>query len=178
MKILSRILLVALALAVAACSSYGGKQKSSGKDSEMSGAQYSGIGNSERFYGEDVTEQEEKQLQAKKVVYFGYDSFSVPENEQKIVLAHAKKLLENPNLRLRVSGHTDERGSRAYNIALGERRAKAISKILSLKGISKDRVSVVSYGKEKPVALGHDEDSWSLNRRSNLFYEGEDEGEA
>lgn len=125
-----------------------------------------------RFYGENISPAEESALQNKRVVYFGFDRYDVSPQDRKLILAHAKKMLENPNLKLRVDGHTDERGSREYNVGLGERRAKAVARVLALKGVSEDRVVPVSYGKEKPVALGHDEGSWGQNRRAEFEYEG------
>lgn len=149
------------------------------RDKNMASSRYSNnnvktaaLEDNYRFYGENITPAEEAALQNKRVVYFGFDRYDVSPHDRKIVLAHAKKLLENPNLKLRVDGHTDERGSREYNIGLGERRAKAVSRILALKGISENRVVSVSYGKEKPLALGHDEGSWSQNRRAEFDYEG------
>ena len=81
-------------------------------------------------------------------------------------------MLQSDSLRMRIDGHTDERGSREYNIGLGERRANAVRNVMVLKGVSEDRLVTVSYGKEKPVALGHAEESWQQNRRDELAYEG------
>ena len=89
----------------------------------------------------------------------------------RLLNVHAKYLLEHPNLKLRISGHTDERGSREYNIALGERRGNAVARYLESKGVSASKLYVVSYGKEQPVDLGSNEQAWAQNRRAALEYE-------
>ncbi|MGD8498715.1 MAG: OmpA family protein, partial [Chromatiales bacterium] len=84
--------------------------------------------------------------------------------------AHGQFLASNPQQQLRLEGHTDERGTREYNIGLGERRAGAVEQVLLLQGVSRDQIEKVSYGEELPVSLGQDEESWSLNRRVELNY--------
>ena len=123
------------------------------------------------YEGESLTAEEQALLQ-KQVVYFDFDRFDINEVSRKVIFAHAKQLLDNPTLKLRIDGHTDERGSREYNIGLGERRANAVARLLALKGVPSDRVVSVSYGKEKPVAFGHTESAWGMNRRAELYYEG------
>ena len=97
--------------------------------------------------------------------------YSLNNENHKIVLAHTKKLLDVPHLAIRLEGHADERWSSEYNIALGEKRAKTVARILMDKGVSRDRITVVSYGKEKPATRGHDESAWKLNRRVEIEYE-------
>ncbi len=123
------------------------------------------------FYGEDITQDKEQELLAENVVYFGYDREEITYRYELVLLAHTKKMLENPNLRLRIDGHTDERGSSEYNIALSERRAKAVARFMKFKGVQGDRLVSVSYGKEKPAVTGHNEEAWRLNRRAELVYE-------
>ena len=84
--------------------------------------------------------------------------------------AHAQHLNTNPNAMVRLEGHADERGTREYNVALGERRGNAVAKYLRLNGVSASQMEVISYGEEKPVAYGHDEQSWAANRRVELVY--------
>tara|TARA_R110002124_G_scaffold221975_1_gene387433 strand:+ start:7839 stop:8372 length:534 start_codon:yes stop_codon:yes gene_type:complete len=103
-----------------------------------------------------------------QVVYFDFDRSSLKGGADDVVAEYAAFLLANPNTKLRIEGHTDERGSREYNIALGERRAKSISKILASHGVPSNRYEIISYGAEKPAVRGHDENSWSKNRRANL----------
>lgn len=123
------------------------------------------------FYGEDISPDKEQELLAENVVYFGYDREEITYRYELVLLAHTKKMLENPDLRLRIDGHTDERGSSEYNIALGERRAKAVDRFMKFKGVQGDRLVSVSYGKEKPAVTGHNEEAWRLNRRAELVYE-------
>jgi peptidoglycan-associated lipoprotein len=123
------------------------------------------------FYGEEVTPEKEQELLAETTIYFGYDKDEIADRYKLVLLAHAKKILEQPNLRLRIDGHTDERGSSEYNIGLGERRAKAVARFLEFKGIRSSQLVSVSYGKEKPAVVGHNEEAWRLNRRAELAYE-------
>jgi peptidoglycan-associated lipoprotein len=132
-----------------------------------------GVGDTMRFYGSDVSPAEEKALLAKRTYYFSYDGFDVNDEDTLSVYAHAKRLINGKRAHVRVEGHTDERGSREYNVALGERRANAVANILMLKGVPQDQISVVSYGKEKPAVAGHDESAWSQNRRAVIIYEVE-----
>lgn len=105
-----------------------------------------------------------------KLVHFAFDSSVLSHADQKIVMENARFLLDHPTTKVRLEGHADERGTRAYNMALGERRGQAIARALRVLGVSGDRVEVVSYGKEKPVAQGHDESAWWQNRRGEFVY--------
>ncbi|MFW5450877.1 MAG: peptidoglycan-associated lipoprotein Pal [Methylophagaceae bacterium] len=107
-----------------------------------------------------------------RVVYFEYDSSSVRQEDIATLEAHAAYLGENPNVTIRLVGHTDERGSREYNLALGERRALAIRQILMLQGASVNQFQVTSFGEERPDVDGHDESVWGQNRRVELLYVG------
>jgi peptidoglycan-associated lipoprotein len=99
-------------------------------------------------------------------IYFDTDRSNVDSADQEILRSQAAWLLANPSVRIRVEGHCDERGTREYNLALGERRANAAKNYLSTLGVDLSRISVVSYGKERPDALGSDERAWGLNRRA------------
>ncbi len=103
-------------------------------------------------------------------IYFGFDSYDVSPEYAAVVEAHAKWLADHPNVRITVQGNTDERGGREYNLALGQKRSEAVRQRMQLLGVSGDRVEAVSFGKEKPVAEGHDEASWSQNRRADIVY--------
>lgn len=107
-----------------------------------------------------------------RVVYFEYDSSSVRQEDVVVLEAHAAYLGENSNVTIRVVGHTDERGSREYNLALGERRALAIRQILMLQGASIQQFQVTSFGEERPDVEGRDESAWGQNRRVELLYVG------
>ncbi|HIE10712.1 MAG TPA: peptidoglycan-associated lipoprotein Pal [Kiritimatiellae bacterium] len=101
-------------------------------------------------------------------VYFDYDSARIKVAERSKLDQVAEYLKKNPRVGLIVEGHCDERGSREYNLALGERRAQAARAYLTGVGIDPSRIQTRSYGEEKPVALGHDEESWRLNRRAEF----------
>lgn len=107
---------------------------------------------------------------AQRVIYFDFDSYQVKDEYLDLIAAHGQFLASNPEQKLRLEGHTDERGTREYNIGLGERRAAAVEKVLLLQGAARDQIESVSYGEELPVSLGHDEESWALNRRVELNY--------
>jgi peptidoglycan-associated lipoprotein len=109
-------------------------------------------------------------LLAKRTVYFDFDSSEIKGDGTDIVAAHAKYLAANPSVHVRLEGNTDERGSREYNIGLGERRAQAVRRALLLQGASDSQISTVSYGAERPVDPGHDEAAWAKNRRVDIVY--------
>lgn len=109
-------------------------------------------------------------LLSKRTVYFDFDKSNIKPEARAIIEAHAKYLAENPNKRVTVEGHCDERGTREYNLALGERRSKAVHQMMSLLGVSARQIEVVSYGEERPVDLGHNETAWAKNRRAELIY--------
>jgi peptidoglycan-associated lipoprotein len=123
------------------------------------------------FYGEHMSSEEELGLLNKKIVYFAYDSNNLTQADMRLLNVHAKYLLDHPKLDMRIAGHTDERGSREYNIALGQRRADAVARYLESKGVPANRLHTISYGKEQPVDLGSGEQAWAQNRRAVLEYE-------
>jgi peptidoglycan-associated lipoprotein len=103
-------------------------------------------------------------------VYFEFDSSAIDADNRVIVEQHAAYLMANPALKVSLQGNTDERGTREYNLALGERRAGSVERMLRVLGVSSDRITTISYGEEQPVAMGHDESSWRLNRRVEIMY--------
>ena len=109
---------------------------------------------------------------SKRTIYFQYDSSQVQQDFIPVISAHATYLLKHPNYKLVLEGHTDERGSPEYNIALGEQRAKAVALLMEAQGVPASQLRIVSYGEEKPAVEGHDEAAWQLNRRVELVYEG------
>jgi peptidoglycan-associated lipoprotein len=109
----------------------------------------------------------------KRSVYFAYDKYDVSAEYRPLVEAHAKYLNEHSGAKIAIQGNCDERGSREYNLALGQRRADAVGKMMALLGVPGSRIETVSFGEEKPKATGHDEASWSQNRRSDIVYERE-----
>ena len=105
-----------------------------------------------------------------RVVYFDFDQDAVKPEFQAIVACHAKYLRDRPSSRITLQGNTDERGSREYNLGLGERRANAVNSALQASGGSAGQLTVVSYGEERPVATGSSEEAWSQNRRVEIVY--------
>ena len=99
-------------------------------------------------------------------VLFGYDSSELDDEDRSVLDKQAKFLNQNPSLKVTIEGHCDERGTREYNLALGEKRASSVKDYLTSLGINSDRISVVSYGKERPQVLGSNKAAWSMNRRS------------
>ena len=106
-----------------------------------------------------------------KLVYFSYDSNEVEGDYVDLVKHHGKYLSFNPAAAITLEGHADERGTREYNVALAERRAIAVKQLMLYEGAGNDQIKIVSYGEEKPVAFGHDEESMSLNRRVEIVYQ-------
>ncbi|MBC7470078.1 MAG: peptidoglycan-associated lipoprotein Pal [Ramlibacter sp.] len=105
-----------------------------------------------------------------RIVYFDYDSYAIKPEFQNLIEAHARFLKASGARHVVVEGHTDERGGREYNLALGQRRAEAVRRALGLLGIGDNQVEAVSFGKEKPSAMGSDESTWSQNRRAEIAY--------
>jgi peptidoglycan-associated lipoprotein len=107
---------------------------------------------------------------AKRSVYYSFDAFVVQDEDKPTVQAHASYLSAHPNRKVRLEGNCDERGSNEYNLALGQRRAEGVRKMLMVGGVKEAQIETVSYGEEKPRATGHDEASWAKNRRTDLNY--------
>jgi peptidoglycan-associated lipoprotein len=110
---------------------------------------------------------------SKRSVYFDYDSYSVKNEYKLMVEAHAQYLKQNAKAKAFIQGNADERGSREYNLALGQKRAESVRKVMNVLGVSDDQIETVSFGEEKPKAEGRDEDSWAQNRRADIVYQGE-----
>ncbi len=114
--------------------------------------------------------QQQAALAYPPVVYFAFDSDVVSEEGRQVLKYYADRLLSQPDIRVRLEGHTDERGSPEYNLALGERRAKAVKEVLVLFGVDPSRIEVISYGEARPAVDGHDEAAWAKNRRVELVF--------
>jgi peptidoglycan-associated lipoprotein len=106
----------------------------------------------------------------RKVIYFDFDKSEIKPEFADIITAHARNLSSNPNLKIKLEGNTDERGTREYNIGLGERRAQAVRRALMLQGVAESQLTTVSFGAERPAAEGDDEAAWAQNRRVELVY--------
>ncbi len=107
---------------------------------------------------------------AHRIVYFDFDKSEIRPEYADLISAHAKNLTSHPSLKIRLEGNTDDRGTREYNIGLGERRAQAVRRALMLQGVAATQITTVSYGAERPAVEGDDETAWAQNRRVELVY--------
>ena len=110
---------------------------------------------------------------SKRTILFDYDKFEVKDEYRSLVEAHARYLRDNPNAKMLIQGNADERGSREYNVSLGQRRSDSVKKMLMLLGAKEAQVESVSLGEEKPACTDHNEGCWSKNRRGEMLYGGE-----
>ncbi|HSH57602.1 MAG TPA: peptidoglycan-associated lipoprotein Pal [Halomonas sp.] len=178
LKPYARSLAVVLSLAlVAGCSSTGGTQDSSlGGTRDGSGVSSSGVSDgrtSGSGYGGTagaVGQQAGGRIPQQRTVYFEFDSDRIRSEFEPVLTANARYLRENGSVRVVLQGHTDERGTREYNMALGERRARSVETFLSVQGVSPSQVEVVSYGEERPAARGQNEQAFAQNRRVVFVY--------
>jgi peptidoglycan-associated lipoprotein len=108
---------------------------------------------------------------ANRVIYFEYDSAKISDDSLSMIEAHGNFIASNGNVSARLEGNTDERGTREHNIALGDRRAQSVRRLLMFQGASADQLETISYGEERPAVLGHTEDAWAKNRRVEIVYE-------
>jgi peptidoglycan-associated lipoprotein len=131
--------------------------------SATEGAMGAGVGEARPLPG--ASGAEAAALAAGRVVYFDFDSSDIRPEYASLIAAQARRLVASPGLRVRLEGHTDERGSREYNVALGERRAQAVRRALLLQGVADAQVVTISYGEERPAAEGGDEAAYQKNRR-------------
>ncbi|MGN6581293.1 MAG: peptidoglycan-associated lipoprotein Pal [Bordetella sp.] len=109
-------------------------------------------------------------LYQQRSVYFGFDQYNVGDQYQNLVSEHAHYLAAHPQQHVKIEGNTDERGGAEYNLALGQRRAEAVAKQMELQGVNSSQIETISFGKEKPKALGHTEADWAQNRRADINY--------
>lgn len=168
------VLCVVAALAAAGC----GNRSNTLPDAADTGANGGGFGEGANITGSadgggigvSALDAEQQQLLDRLVVYFDYDQADILPEFNAMLAAHGRYLAQNPRASVRLEGHADERGSREYNIGLGERRAQAVRRALSLQGATAEQLSTVSYGEERPAVLGSDDEAWRLNRRVELVY--------
>ena len=105
-----------------------------------------------------------------RIVYFDFDSYTIKPDYQSLIDGHARFLKANPSRSISVEGHTDDRGGREYNLALGQKRSEAVRRALTLLGVNDSQIEAVSFGKEKPAVQGSTEDAYAQNRRAELSY--------
>ncbi len=135
------------------------------------GAQAHGLGQSNHFDGQEAGEMYTTQAPHNQIYLFSYDNSTLESKYVPSVNAQADYLKTHPGANILIAGNTDERGSREYNVALGERRANTVAELIRMAGVGRNQMRVVSYGKERPANLGHDEASHAQNRRVELTYE-------
>ena len=123
--------------------------------------------------GLDPALKDPSNILSKRIIFFDFDSNLVKEEYRPLVAAHAKYISQNGRAKMVIQGHTDERGSREYNLALGQRRADAVKQMMSVLGAEGARVETVSFGEEKPREQGSGESAYSQNRRAEIVYQGE-----
>ena len=140
-----------------------------------SGASAEGASTSSRALGGDASAQGGNGMGsdatgplAKRIIYFDFDKSEIKPEFTEIVTAHARNLSSHPGMKMKLEGNTDERGTREYNIGLGERRAQAVRRALMLQGVAESQLTTVSFGAERPAAEGDDESAWAQNRRVEL----------
>jgi peptidoglycan-associated lipoprotein len=166
-----KFLLALLGIAVLSLTACGGSEATKpGVEDKSVGAESGAVGAGTGVEGQALDAKTKADLLAKRRVHFAFDSSAVDDENRAIVEAHAGYLMANKNIKVVLEGHTDERGTREYNLALGERRAEAVARMFKLLGITPDRIKTVSYGEEKPIAQGHTEGDWALNRRVEIIY--------
>lgn len=172
MKKLLQSLAIALPmLTLAACSSTSDSDAMGGADgSYQNGSQTGGMQNGGAMSAEEQMRQQYEALRRENVIYFEFDQDEVSGHYAQVLEAHANYLRSNSSVSILVEGHADERGTPEYNIALGERRAKAVTSYLQSLGVSGAQLAIVSYGEEKPVDASHTESAFSKNRRAVLVY--------
>jgi peptidoglycan-associated lipoprotein len=136
------------------------------------GASTSGMDGTNPYGGEEIGDNTDDPSAGElgTVIYFEFDSSEVRAEDQDLVVRHAMQLTNNPGWRVRLEGHADERGSREYNIGLGERRAQAVRQMLLIQGVGSDQISTVSFGEERPIAFGNTESDYAQNRRVEFKY--------
>lgn len=161
-------LIAASIILLASCSKSPGSADGGYNDGDMSAH---GLGQFTRFAGQEPGESYTTQAPHNQRYLFAYDDANLAHKYMASLNAQSEYLKSHPGARVLIAGHTDERGSREYNIALGEHRANAVAEIMRMNGVARHQLRVVSYGKERPANFGHDEASHMQNRRAELTYE-------
>ena len=145
-----------------------GRQDAGSEDPEASGTTGT-LEEAADFASSPLTDADGQELTM--VIYYDFDSSAIHPDDRVVVEAHAQLLARHPEAEVVLEGHADERGSREYNVALGERRAIGVRDMLRLLGVGDHQVRTVSYGEERPATFGHDEEAWSRNRRVEFAYD-------
>ena len=173
-KLLKAMLVALPIMAISACSSTSESEtdamgSTNGSGSELNGGiQTGGVG--AMLSSEEQQRQQLEELRKEHIIYFDFDRSEVQTEFAAVLEAHGTYLVEHPSVRVLIEGHADERGTPEYNIALGERRAKAVAKYLQGMGVQPSQMSVVSYGEEQPLDFSRTDEGFGKNRRAVLVY--------
>lgn len=157
---------IAYAFLLAAC---GGNVQDQGTGGAGAGAETSGVSGDQGLSGQELG-PDGRPLTTR--IFFAFDSSKIDDNSRVTLEANANYLVAHPEVTVKLEGHCDERGTREYNLALGERRAKAAADMMKVLGVDGSRITTTSYGEEKPLVEGHNEAAWSQNRRVEIIYPG------
>ena len=181
MQIGKCVLIAGLAVFLAACAGGGDELPEDGGydlyGDDTGGASSSGMEDDDGYAGSELDGGEalpgpggELGRPENRIIYFAFDQAQVQTGYAEILKGHGQWLADNPSATIRLEGHADERGSREYNLGLGERRAQAVRQMLMLQGAQANQIQTVSFGEERPTVIGSDEEAWALNRRVELVY--------
>lgn len=170
MQVCKFLMVAGMALALTACSSDDDKatdvgQVQLGQQDTMTAGAYDGTTAPTDQYGPTPGSQQDLVVNIGDRVFFGYDRYDLTPEAQQILTAQAEWMKRYPNVRLSIEGHCDERGTREYNLALGERRANSVKSFMTGQGVDASRINTISYGKERPAVMGSTEDAYAQNRR-------------
>lgn len=164
MKMLSRVFLLVFIVAIAGCAGDGAVKP----DADDSGVTVLGADGEGALPGEQLVDDSGRPIVMR--VHFAFDSSRIDADNRETVEAHAAYLNANGSVKIKLEGHCDERGTREYNLALGERRAQVVARMLAVLGVDRSRLTTTSYGEEKPLDEAHGEAAWKRNRRVEIIY--------
>jgi peptidoglycan-associated lipoprotein len=170
MRVRSLLMVAGMALALSACSNKDdqadmGEVQVGGYDTMSAGPLDPSLSAGSNAYGPVPGSQQDLVVNIGDRVFFGYDQYSLTPDAERILQAQANWMKQYPNVRISIEGHCDERGTREYNLALGERRANSVKNYMLAMGVESSRINVVSYGKERPAIVGSNAEAWAQNRR-------------
>lgn len=176
-KNISSVLILSSVLALSACTSTSsildGNSSFVGDTHELGDTHVEsyGITDGALLSPEEIAAQKKAESLGRTVFYFGFDQSSISEEDKKSLISHAQYLKDSPSARVVLEGHTDERGTTEYNLALGERRALSVRRFLMSHGVGSEKMRMVSYGEELPAVIGSTEEAYSKNRRVEMRYQ-------
>lgn len=166
MKLIRQILFPVLMIVLAGCTS----ESTGTRDASGVGSVPIGGSGDDVYRAGSPMDEGAGGIMGTRIIYFGFDKTDIESDYRDILAGHARFLAANPDVDVRLEGHTDERGSREYNIGLGERRAQSVREILLLRGVSSGSMNAISFGEERPAAMGSGEEAWAQNRRVELIF--------